>query len=506
MAKRYTQEEKEALDFWDLYYGDLNAEESESDSIDPFETPEEKEARKKRLEADDEAWFKYYFRKYYTAEPMPFHKKVTYNVMNNPEWYEVCPHSRELAKTGRAMMMFIKLHCTKKKKMTFLLSATKDSAIRLLRPVKQAFENNKRLRNDYGGDLGVPWREDEFVTPMGTTFIAVGAGNAPRGAKNEEIRPDSIWVDDYDTDEDCRNPDIIDKKWDFFEQAMYGTRSVSNPMLILWNGNIIADYCCVKKAMEMADHYEIVNIRDEDGKSTWPTKNSEEMIDRVLSKISTASAQKEYFNNPIVLGKVFGKLNYGKMQPLHKYKFLIAYTDPSYKSGKKNDYKATVLIGKWKDEYHVLWVACDQTSTAKMLDWQFEILEYVDDRTAVYFWIEWPWIDDMLKQEIKAANKRHKRTLSLKPDDRTKPEKFYRIEANLEPLNRSGKLVFNIELKGKPFMKNMEFQFLALSPKSRAHDDGPDAVEGGVWRVNHKSKESTGPIRVYARKPNQKRY
>lgn len=47
MAKRYTQEEKEALDFWDLYYSDLYSEENDSDSIDPFETPEEKESRKK---------------------------------------------------------------------------------------------------------------------------------------------------------------------------------------------------------------------------------------------------------------------------------------------------------------------------------------------------------------------------------------------------------------------------------------------------------------------------
>lgn len=85
----------------------------------------------------------------------------------------------------------------------------------------------------------------------------------------------------------------------------------------------------------MADYHQIVNIRDENGKSSWPAKNNEEMIDRVLKKISMASAQKEYFNNPIVLGKVFQKLNYGKMQPLHKYKFLIAYTDPSYKSGKR---------------------------------------------------------------------------------------------------------------------------------------------------------------------------
>jgi len=501
LTTKQSREDKAAIDFWQSYYDDLQ---SENGLVDLFESSEEKEKRIAALEKDDEAWFRYYFHKYYTHEPMPFHRRVTVNVMNNPEFYQVCPHSRELAKTSRAMMMFLKLHCTGKKKMTFLLSANKDAAIRLLRPVKLAFEKNPRLRNDYGGVLGVPWQQDEFVTPMGTMFIAVGAGNAPRGAKNEEIRPDSIWVEDFDTDEDCRNPDIVDKKWEWFEQAMYGTRSISNPLLILWNGNIMAEYCCVKKAMKMADHYEIVNIRDENGKSTWPNKNSEEMIDRVLSKISAASAQKEYFNNPIVLGKVFDKLTYGKMQPLKKYKFLIAYTDPSYK--KNADFKATALVGKWKDEYHVIWAECAQTSTAKMLDWQFQILDLVKDQTAVYFYIEWPWIDDMLKLEIKAANKRHNNTLALKADDRKKPEKFYRIESGLEPLNRAGKLIFNEKLKDTPGMKEMEFQFLALSPKSRAHDDGPDAVEGAVWRVNQKTKESAGPPIIVSHYQNSNRY
>lgn len=499
-GKSLTRDDKIALDFWDEYYKSL----LDTEIVDASELPEQKEARIKELEADDEKWFKWYFGKYYTSEPMQFHLTVTENVMSNPEFYEVCPHSRELSKTGRAMMMFIKLHCTGKKKMTFLLSATKDSAIRLLRPVKLAFEKNQRLRNDYGSTLGIPWKEDEFVTPMGSMFIAVGAGNAPRGAKNEEIRPDSIWVDDYDTDEDCRNPDIVDKKWDFFEQAMYGTRSISNPLLVLWNGNIIADYCCVKKAMEMADHYEIVNIRDKNGKSTWPNKNNEEMIDRVLSKISKASAQKEYFNNPIVLGKVFEKLHYGKMRPLKDYKFLIAYTDPSYK--KNGDTKATALVGKWKDEYHVVRMYCGHVKTSVMLDWQYDILNWVDDRVAVYFWIEWPWIDDMLKQEIKLANKRHKTTLPLKPDERSKPEKFFRIESNLEPLNSNHKLIFNEKYKDDDHMKETEFQFKALSPKSRAHDDAPDGVEGAVWKVNHKIKESAGEPKVFPIQRNQTRY
>ena len=149
----------------------------------------------------------------------------------------------------------------------------------------------------------------------------------------------------------------------------------------------------------------VVNIRDKSGKSTWPAKNTEEMIDRVLSKISAASAQKEYFNNPIVLGKVFKNLNYGKIQPLHKYRYLVAYTDPSYK--KNADFKVTALIGKFKDEYHVIKIYCQQTNTSDMLDWQFDILKTVASKTAVYFYIEWPWIDDTIKREIKKANKRH---------------------------------------------------------------------------------------------------
>ena len=495
-----SRDDKFALDFWDDYYKSLQ----DTEIVDSTESQEEKEARKKRLEANDEEWYKYYFGKYCTSEPMPFHKRVSNNVMNNPEFYQVCPHSRELAKTGRAMMMFIKLHCTKKKKMTFLLSATKDSAIRLLRPVKTAFEKNQRLRNDYGGTLGIPWKEDEFVTPMGTMFIAVGAGNAPRGAKNEEVRPDSIWVDDYDTDEDCRNPDIVDKKWEFFEQAMYGTRSISNPMLVLWNGNIIAEYCCVKKAMEMADHYEIVNIRDKEGKSTWPPKNSEEMIDRVLSKISAASAQKEYFNNPIVLGKIFKKLKYGKVQPLHKYKFLVLYTDPSYK--KNGDFKVTALIGKWKDEYHVIWIRCRKTSVREMIDWQFEGLRFVDNKAALYLYIEYPWIDDALKMEIKKANKRYNITLNLKADPRKKTEKIFRIESKLEPLNTAGKLIFNEDIKDTEDMKEAEFQFLALSAKSRAHDDAPDCIEGGVTTIDSKNQSDPGPPKTYNLKKTKNRY
>lgn len=501
VVRMQSRDDKIALDFWSEYYKSLQ----NTEVVDTSEPEEEKQKRIERLESDPEQWFTYYFEKYCTAEPMPFHKKSTKRVLSNPEFYEVRPWSREMSKSGRTMLEMLYLHCTGKKKFTFMISATKDAAERLLKPYKLAFEKNPRLRNDYGDQVSYgSWTSEDFTTKSGSRFIAVGAGNAPRGAREEELRPDSIIMDDFDTDAECRNPDLIDNKWKWFEQAVYGTRSISNPMLIIFNGNIIAENCCIKKAMEVADFFEIVNIRDKNGKSSWPTKNTEEMIDRALSKISKESVEKEYYNNPIVMGKVFEKLNYGKMRSLKDYKWLIAYTDPSYK--KNGDTKATALIGKWKDEYHIIKMYCGHVSTAQMLDWQYDILNYVNDKVPIYFIIEWPWIDDMLKQEIKLANVRHKITLALKADDRDKPDKYHRIEANLDPLNRNGKLIFNEDLKDNPHMKETEFQFKALSPKSRAHDDAPDSVEGGVWSVNNKTKQNTAPPKTYTPKPNQKRY
>lgn len=497
-----------ALKNWDKYIKDLKR----ATVVDSNETQEDKLKRIARLEADDEAWFKYYFPNYYSSEPAAFHKRSTKRVMNNPEYYEVRAWSRELAKSARTMMEVIKLVLTKKKRFVILTSASEASATKLLKPYKINFESNQRIINDYGkqqtfGD----WTDTAFNTKIGATFVALGAGQSPRGLRNEEVRPDVILVDDFDTDEICRNPDRVDQNWQWLEQALFATRSISKPLLIIFCGNIIAENCCMKKAIARAKKLkngaksEIINIRNKNGKSSW-AKNTEENIDRVLALVSWASAQKEYFNTPITQGKVFKKLHYGKIQPLHRYKFLVAYTDPSYK--KKGDYKATALIGKYKDEYHVIKMFCDKTTVAKMLDWNYQIKAFVGDKVPVFYYIEYPWIDDALKIEIKAANKRHNTTLVPKADERSKPDKFYRIEANLEPINRAGKLIFNQELEGSEDMDNTEGQFLALSPTSRANDDAPDAVEGGKWVLDSKIGADYSKIdtRSFSRAQTSKHY
>jgi hypothetical protein len=496
--------DKRALFDWDEFVINMNR----MSPVDLNESPEDKRKRIERLEANHEEWFRYYFEAYYTSEPAPFHKKSTKRVMDNPEWYEVRAWSRELSKSGRTMMEVLKLVLTGKKKNVVLTSSSYDNAVRLLKPYKSLLEKNDRIINDYGTQESYgSWAEGEFITSKGVAFRAIGAGQSPRGTRNDAVRPDVLLIDDFDTDEDCRNPDTVDKKWDWLERAFYATRSISQPLLVIFCGNIIAEYCCIRKAIDMADAHDIINIRDKNGVSTWPNKNTEEMIDRVLSKISYIAAQGEYFNNPITQGKVFPNIHFRKLRPLREYAFLVAYTDPSYKSGKKNDYKATALVGKWKDEYHVLRMFAQQTTTAAMLDWQYEIMNMVSGRVPVFFLIEWPSIDDTLKQEIDRANKRHGITLPLKADERVKPDKFFRIESLLEPLNRNEKLLFNIDYRDTDHMKVTEQLFKALSPTSRAHDDPPDAVEGAVFAINARTMSDPAKIStVNSHRTNPKRY
>jgi hypothetical protein len=499
-------EDRRAQEFWDDYLRNL----LRAAVVDLNESEIDKLQRKADLERDgnEEAWFEYYFPNYYKAQAAPFHKKSTQWVMNHMEGYLVRAWSREMAKDVRTMMETTKLGLTKKKKLGLLVSSSADKAILLLKPYKINFESNPRLINDYGEQVTHgAWTESAFSCKCGITWVAIGKGQTPRGLRNEDIRPDLVVITDMDTDEDCRNPEMIAKDWAWFEKAVYGTRSVSEPFLVMFLGNIIAEDCSINNAIVMADRAEVINIEDDEGNSNWPQKNTNEMIARIKSKISYAAFMGEYMNTPITDGKTFPDIYFKKMLPLRMYgKFLVTYCDPSYKSGRKNDYKAVVLVGKYKEEYHVIRYFCAQTTTAIMMGWFYIIMKFVAFVVNVFYLVEWPWIDDTLKLEIKAANEREKITLPLNPDLRDKPDKYFRIESLLEPLNRDGKLWFNIDYKDTPHGVAMRGQFKALGPTSKAHDDGPDAVEGAVWTINSKQINDVGRITVMRKTTNSKRF
>ncbi|NJN27161.1 MAG: hypothetical protein HC819_14875 [Cyclobacteriaceae bacterium] len=473
--------------------------------VDSSETESDKILRKARLEANPEEWFQYYFPKYCTAEPATFHKSATKRLLNNKRWYEVRAWSRELAKSSRSMMEFLYMSLTGEIKNVVLVSNSWDNAVRLLLPFKLNLERNKRIINDYGDQQAIgQWEADEFTTRSGCSFRALGAGQSPRGTKNENVRPDAILIDDIDTDEECRNPERIKTKWEWIEQALIPTVSVSGNCRILFNGNIIAKYCCITEAMKKADKHTVVNIRDKHGKSTWPYKNKESDIDYILSKISFISAQKEYYNNPVSVGDVFKEMTWGKCPGLSKFNFIVAYADPatSNKDKKGASTKAVVMMGFANDKFYVINCFLDATGNENFVQWFYDIRALVGDKTQVYYVIENNTLQDPFFEQVfmplfAKFSKDTGYTLPISPDTRKKPDKFARIEGNLEPLNRASLLVLNEAEKGNPHMQRLEEQFLAVTPKLTVPADGPDAVEGGVWIINQKlSRIAQGDIWV----------
>lgn len=494
--------DKQLLMVWEDYLTNIR----KATTVIHGETEKQKAERIAKLEADDEAWFRYYFRKEYECEPAPFHKAATKRVMSHMEWIEVRMWSREMAKSMRTMMEIMKLVLTGRKRYVLMISNSSDNAERLLMPYRAHLTANERIINDYGlQELPGSWSAGEFTTRKNVAFRSLGAGQSPRGTRNEEVRPDVILFDDIDTDEECRNPEQIKKKWRWIEDAALATRSVSKDTLVIFNGNKIAVDCCVERATKIADHVSIVNIRNKNGKSNW-AKNTEAHIDRIHKTRSYASVQKEYYNNPIQEGSVFKEMAYKPARPLREYSLLICYTDPSFKDSKKNDYKATVLVGKWKDEFHVIKAYLEQTTTAKMIEWHYDIMQLVDG-FACYFYMEQVFLQDILIKEFYETGKRIGKTIPISGDQRVKIDKHTRIESLLEPLNRNGKLYLNEHERNNTHMINLEDQFRAFAPGSRAHDDGPDAVEGAVYLINSKSSTlAAGSIETFRRPQNSKRF
>lgn len=505
--------DKAALRSWDEFRDSVR----KSTPVIKDETYQQKTERIKRLEANPQAWKQYYFPKYFTSRSPKFHIDASTRLVGNflalGHWYEVRHWARGLSKTTTLMFDILYLVLAKKKLKNILLtSSTYDAACNFANKYMVELDSNQRLINDYGKqEKPGSWATGEYTTLGGAKFTALGAGQSPRGTSNEEIRPDCIVPDDFDTDEECRNPDIIQKKYDWFEKALLPTVDISKPYLVVWNGNIIAEDCCIVRAAQMADHVEIINIRDEFGISSWPEKNSEEDIDYMLSIISYEAGQQEYFNNPMRVGKAFREMRYGKCPPLSHLPFVVIYGDPATsnndrptnKSKLQNSCKSVAIVGCKGLYRYVYKIFVDNVGNSAFIDWLFAANEYGKQARARFIFIENnslqdPFYQQVLKPLIIQKSKATGSVLPVLTDERKKADKYVRIEANLEPLNRNGYLILNEEEKTDPHMKRLEAQFKAASPTSKTMD-GPDAVEGAIDIINRKT--ATGVSKIEARKP-----
>ena len=403
----------------------------ESSDINPSDSTAEIEDRKKRLEADNEAWFHYYFAQYYTCEPAGFHKKRHGVLWGTTAGMRSGAWSRELAKSARAMMEIIKLALTRQVRNVLLISNSQDNAGRLLLPFMANMEENQRIIQDYGTQKKPgSWETGEFTCQCGCSFRAIGAGQSPRGTRNKNFRPDFILIDDIDTDEECRNPERIKAKWKWLEEALIPTMSVSGRYRVLFNGNIIAADCCITRAIEKAaelgqkgiGYADIINIRDKDGVSSWPEKElrrgyrpvpvAYQHLIGTEGIFQQSGQRREHIQEPCIReGPSFEQIQV----PCH-----LRGPGPGESRRKQASFKSVCLLGKLKGKLYVIKARVFRGKNEDFIEAFFEQYKHVGGKASVYAYVENnklqdPFFKQVLKKHLNRLRKKHGIPLNIIP-------------------------------------------------------------------------------------------
>ena len=172
--------------------------------------------------------------------------------------------------------------------------------------------------------------------------------------------------------------------------------------------------------------------------------------------------------------------------------------------------KSVCAIGLLDSKYYLITCRLNHATNAEFVDWFYEINDSIKTTSVqCYNFVENNKLQDPFYEQVfvplfiqKAKEKGY--YLNISPDTRSKPDKFSRIEGNLEPINRSGWLIFNKSEKGNPHFERMQEQFLLITPQLKAPADGPDCVEGAIF-IATQSKQSAGEQLIYGKRPRNKK-
>jgi hypothetical protein len=484
---------------------DLFVKQIKSDA--PAQIGESVHARKERVQylLDKKNWpkaMKYYFPNWVKSEFAPFHIRGGNAVLNftqkkNVFVWEI---ARNMSKTTWWQMKAIMLNLRKISGLShgydagIWWSKTFDQASESLTSIRLQFEHNPKLKQDFGEFKSFgQWDEKSFTTSQGLYWKALGKGQSPRGSKKDEQRVNLFIGDDFDDDEEIRNQKRLDQSWEWFTDALMPVADVSDHALYVMLNNLIGKDSIQARAVKIADYHERVNLLDERGRPSWAARHSLEDCQYMINKIGTRAAQKEYFNNPLVEGKVFKEewLQYKKVDNLGSYHALLAYLDPSFKSKKNADHKALVLIGAKDGEFHVIKVFCDVASVEEMIEWHYDLEAYVKAKGGICeFWMEEVFLQDLLYKDFAEVAKRKGWPIGVHGDTRKKPDKDARISSIAGYFERA-QIFLNENEKDNHHMQRLREQLLLFEPGfTGIKKDGPDALEGGLFKIMEKIQTS----------------
>lgn len=480
----------------------------QSTTFDIAETEDDREQRIQTALKDYNYFCRTYFPHICTTECGAFQIDAAHKIADDERLRALFEWARGHAKSthiGCLIPLWIKARAKRGLSRGFdfmvVVSKSEDSATALLGDLQAELSHNDAYRTDFDikTERGDEWQAGRFSTADGTTFVALGRGQSPRGLKKRGLRPNLIVIDDIDDDELCENDARTAKAYNWMMSALFGTMAAGRGRFVLVGNRIHKRSILARYAERPGIYHTVVNILDNRGEVTWHQNYTLSEVDEMRQTMGERNFAKEYLNAPITEGSVFRPewIKYGKMLLLSKYQRIVAYTDPSWRSSKQNDYKATIVVGKTHEGYyHILKAYAAQTTVKAMVAWHYDIEAWAAGKAHVRYWMEANLIQELLLTEFYKEGCIRGSQMAITPDKRRKPDKFSRIEA-LQPLFERGFVVMSEAERDTPGMAVLIEQLLSIDRGSKVHDDAPDALEGAIYKLNHGSMGDASGMRYF---------
>lgn len=489
-------------------------------TIDITETPAERRKKRHELERSYIGWFEYFFLQYATVESAWFHKKMAKIIIEN----DVCSLLAEIYRSGAKSVHLdlgipMYLYVTGKLRFMLLVGQTEPKAKKLISDIQSQLTHNQRFVHYYGKKFKFgDWADGDFTTTDGAKFMAISAGQSPRGLREGNQRPDYIVIDDVDTIQRCNNDRLSKRLFEWAWEDLKGTFDEGSKFrrFIVANNNFHKN-CLInqlktefKKFNERAKqngfakkHFIVTVPAVKDlttFKPNWPQKTTADYWQEKYLTTPYRSFMREYMHKHIVEGAIFKneQIHYKKRERFDSYDALVFYGDLSYKD--EGDYKAMILVGKKGREFHVLKAYVRQSSRNAVAEWLYD---FVQDNNLlkrnVKYLIEGLFAQDEFVSDFDLVGDNRGWYVPVTADKNSKSNKFDRIESMSGYFERKN-IFFDEKLKDCPDTQELINQLLAFQKGSGAHDDAPDALQSAIAELNVCSVAKISNVRTTSRK------
>ena len=127
-----------------------------------------------------------------------------------------------------------------KRYIIYIMDSYEQAAV-VVEAYKAELEVNPRLKMDFPKCIGRGriWREGECVTNNDVKFHARGAGQKIRGLRHGAYRPDTVFLDDIENDENVKSPAQRDKLQDWLNKAVTNLGEAGAKFDIFYIGTIL---------------------------------------------------------------------------------------------------------------------------------------------------------------------------------------------------------------------------------------------------------------------------